>query len=68
MSQRFGFSLPPKLLQMLPDDPLNAENQILDCFHYLIEQLKKAGAPGIHLFVLSDLELSAKVLKHLRQN
>jgi methylenetetrahydrofolate reductase (NADPH) len=66
MSARFGFSMPEKFLKLLPDDPKDSENQILDCFNHLIEDLKKAGAPGIHLFVLSDLELSAKALRQLK--
>ncbi len=66
MSARFGFSMPEKFLKLLPDDPKESQNQILDCFSHLIEDLKKAGAPGIHLFVLSDLELSAKALRQLK--
>ncbi len=66
MAQRFGFSLPKKLLNSLPDDPKGNEQQIIDCFLNLIADLKKAGAPGIHLFVLSDIELSCQALKQLK--
>ena len=66
MSQRFGFALPKKILAMLPDDPEGSEQQIIDCFLRLIADLKKAGAPGIHLFILQDLELSTKALQQLK--
>ena len=66
MAQRFGFSLPKKVLNALPEDPMGAEQQIIDCFLQLITDLKKAGAPGIHLFVLTDLELSCKALRLLK--
>ena len=65
MAQRFGFSLPKKVINALPENPAGAEQQIVDCFLQLIADLKKAGAPGIHLFVLSDLELSCLALKQL---
>ncbi len=66
MAQRFGFSLPKKVVDSLPENPVGCEQQIIDCFLGLIDELKRAGAPGIHLFVLQDLELSAKALLQLK--
>lgn len=63
MKDRFKISIPEKLLSMLPEkeDP----QQTLEIFMQLIEDFKIAGAPGIHLFVLSDLNLCAQFLRTL---
>lgn len=69
MTERFGCSVPSWYLNALPDelDKNIPEDILVEPFLRLIEQFKNAGAPGVHLFILSDTQLNvqvAKVLKH----
>ncbi len=66
MAKRFEVSMPESLLAALPADEtkVNAD-QVLSVFLRFVEQLKAAGAPGLHLFVLSDTELCSHALQNL---
>lgn len=57
MKSRFGCAVPDWYLKMLPEEgEVFSQQQILEPFLMLIEKLKKIGAPGVHVFVLSDTE------------
>lgn len=67
MEQRFGCKVPTWYSDLLPDQvekPLNFA-QLLEPFYQLVEQLRSAGAPGVHLFVLSDTEINAVAMSYL---
>ncbi len=64
MISKFGIKIPKLYLDSLPESE-NPE-QALDVFLNLVERLKKAGAPGLHVFVLVDTELACKAIKALR--
>lgn len=66
MSERFGCSVPEWYLNALPEEinKANAE-AIVEPFLKLIEGFRIAGAPGVHLFVLSDSALNADVITTL---
>lgn len=63
MRDRFQISMPEKFLNSLPEQE-NAE-QALQVFVDLIAQFRKVGAPGVHVFVLSDTELSCQGVRAL---
>ncbi len=66
MAERFEVSVPRSLLDRLPEkgDP-DASQRSEDLFVELIENYQRAGAPGVHLFVLSDTQGSTSLLKRL---
>lgn len=70
MAARFQVAIPRSTLDRLPDDTeAKAPDTLVravDSFMDFTERLKKAGAPGIHLFVLSDTTGSCEVLRKLR--
>jgi pyoverdine/dityrosine biosynthesis protein Dit1 len=57
--------MPEKVLQSLPEQE-NPE-QALQVFTDLISQFRQAGAPGVHVFVLSDTDLSCRGVRALLQ-
>jgi methylenetetrahydrofolate reductase (NADPH) len=63
MKNRFQISMPDQLLKKLPETENYAQS--LQVFCDLIQQFKSAGAPGLHLFVLSDLDLCCQLLKEI---
>ncbi len=66
MTKRFAVKISDHYYNSLPDDEKTASPaQILDSFLSLIEEFKQVGAPGLHLFVLTDTELSSKALRIL---
>jgi len=66
MSTRFQVPISKTHLASLPDkDADSTPEQTLNAFYRMTEQLRAAGAPGIHIFVLGDAELSVEALKHL---
>jgi methylenetetrahydrofolate reductase (NADPH) len=66
IAKRFGIPASEALLAKLPtDDKVLSNDQALAAFMDLTEQFRRAGAPGIHLFVLSDTELACALLKEL---
>jgi hypothetical protein len=53
-------------LALLPDlDDQANEEQTLNAFYKLTDQLREKGAPGMHIFVLGDANLSVRALQHL---
>ncbi len=63
MSQRFEIPVPKWYLDVLPESDSDASSgRSLEAFMLLTEKLKKMGAPGTHIFVLSDTELAADAL------
>jgi methylenetetrahydrofolate reductase (NADPH) len=65
MASRFGVVVPDTYLKQLANndsDPA-AQTASLNAAINLIEEFKRAGAPGAHLFVLSDTELACSTLK-----
>ena len=68
MAKRFEVVLSRTLLQMLPETDADADaGRTEAAFIWLNDRLKSLGAPGIHVFVMSDGELALKTLRHLRQ-
>lgn len=66
MSQRFGIPIPDWYLKLLPETDAEATPaKTLEAFFTLNERLKASGAPGMHIFVLSDTELATLALKEL---
>ena len=66
IAKRFAIKTPESLLSKLPTDDKNPSSaQALDAFVDMSERLQKHGAPGLHLFVLSDVELACMLLTHL---
>ncbi len=68
MTQRFGCQVPQWYLNALPEeaDKSASDSVLMEPFLNMIEKFRRAGAPGIHLFVLSDTRLNvdaAKILK-----
>lgn len=72
MAKRFEIGLPKSLEQNLPTDedlkrdPLGANEKTLMAFSKFTERLKSLGAPGLHVFVLSDTEISCQLLQRLK--
>jgi methylenetetrahydrofolate reductase (NADPH) len=67
MSKRFQVPVAKSHLALLPDHDSDATaEQTLKAFYSLTEKLRAAGAPGIHLFVLGDGELSIEALRWLK--
>lgn len=66
MASRFKVKVEDKILNKLPEEEnSNNLNQVLDVFYSSIERLRQAGAPGLHVFVLTDTEICSKAIKHL---
>lgn len=66
MAQRFQIKVPEAFLKRLPeDDTGSSPERTLEAFFYLVDQLKTKGAPGMHVFVLSDTELAKEALREL---
>lgn len=69
MAKKFQFVLPQKVLEQLPIEARpDDDNKLIDDFFSLASELKRAGAPGIHLFVMDELRLSCKVLTRLNES
>jgi methylenetetrahydrofolate reductase (NADPH) len=66
MSQRFEIPIPAWYIDMLPETDAEATpGRTLEAFFSLNEKLKSRGAPGMHIFVLSDTELASQALSTL---
>jgi methylenetetrahydrofolate reductase (NADPH) len=63
MKQRFGIKIPDWYYKALPET--ENKDKAYELFLELAEGFKKTGAPGIHVFVLTDTELSCKAIKKL---
>ena len=67
MQDRFGCSVPKWYRDALPEDHQRGvvDLKVLDPFVELVQRLKRAGAPGVHIFVLNDVELFRGALDRL---
>ena len=65
MATRFGIPVPKTFLATLPDKE-GEDAWAMDSAMKLAEEFRRKGAPGLHLFVLSETKLSASVLKALK--
>ena len=67
MSARFGVHVPESYLRKLAatDRDPAAKSASLDAAQSLMEALKNAGAPGLHLFVLSETELASTAIRKI---
>jgi methylenetetrahydrofolate reductase (NADPH) len=64
MRNRFQIPIPDKVYAKLPTEETQSE-QALEVFLKLVEGLKAAGAPGLHVFVLTDTDLACRALRNL---
>lgn len=69
MTERFGCSVPAWYKNALPKevDKTLDDNSLIEPFLELLGQFRKAGAPGIHLFVLSDTLLNVGVIEKVNK-
>lgn len=68
MAQKFRVTVPETMLQALPEiEDTDSIKRGVELFNNLTERMRKLGAPGIHLYVISDTTSSAEALKGLRQ-
>ena len=66
MAAKFRVQIPPATLAALPEtDGPDAVARGVDLFHALASKLRSYGAPGIHLYVISDTEGASLALKRL---
>jgi methylenetetrahydrofolate reductase (NADPH) len=66
MASKFKATIPKTTLDRLPSgDGPDAVARGLDLFMELSERLKQLGAPGVHLYVISDTEGASSALKLL---
>lgn len=66
MTQRFQCHVPDWYVKALPEEgQVFSEAQILEPFYKLVERLKELGAPGVHLFILSDTKTNVAAAKEL---
>lgn len=68
MATKFGCGVPPKLIERLARATSKEDGRKigLECAQELCEDLIKAGAPGIHVFVMSDENTAAELLISLK--
>ncbi len=68
MKTRFGCSVPDWYLNQLPDDHEKGvvNPEVIGPFVELVEKLQKLGAPGVHIFVLTDVELCQLAMDQLK--
>lgn len=69
MGERFGCSVPDWYKNQLPDEHQKGQvnPDVIIPFVELVEKLKKGGAPGIHIFVLADVELCQIAMEELKR-
>ena len=69
MATKFRVSIPAETLAALPEtDGPDAVSYGLDLLLKRVERLKSLGAPGIHLYVISDTIGASRSLTQLAQN
>jgi hypothetical protein len=67
MAAKFRVNVPKKILERLPEtDSPDAVERGVELFLELVEKLKTYGAPGVHLFVISDTGGATAALTRLR--
>ncbi len=69
MRTRFGCSVPQWYLDQLPQDHVKGETDpaVITPFLELVDRLRAGGAPGVHIFVLSDVDLCELAMSQLRE-
>lgn len=69
MKSRFGCSVPDWYLNQLPEEHERGvvNPDVIGPFVELVERLQKLGAPGVHIFVLADVELCQLAMKELKE-
>jgi len=66
MALRFQIPVPKTYLDLLPDSDAEASpERTLEAFIWLTQRFRGYGAPGIHIFVLTDTTLAEKALQQL---
>jgi methylenetetrahydrofolate reductase (NADPH) len=66
MATKFKVKIPNATLNALPEtDPGNSYEAGLELFTQLADKLQALGAPGIHLYVISDTEGASSALRRL---
>lgn len=66
MSQKFRVTVPKDIYESLPErDTPNSMERGIELFLKLTERMKTLGAPGIHLYVISDTESASAGLRKL---
>jgi methylenetetrahydrofolate reductase (NADPH) len=66
MATKFRVNIPSQILNSLPEtDSPEAGQRSLELFSALTARLRALGAPGIHLYVISDTAGAASALKQL---
>lgn len=68
MQTRFGCSVPQWYMEQLPEEHQKGvvDPSVIKPFVELVERLHELGAPGVHIFVLSDIELCQLAMKQLK--
>jgi methylenetetrahydrofolate reductase (NADPH) len=68
MASKFRVTVPESLLKALPEvEDADSVKRGVELFHQLTERMQALGAPGIHLYVISDTPSSAEALRGLAQ-
>jgi len=65
MEERFNCRVPEWYMKMLPEENSTDMGVALAPFYRLVEEMKKLGAPGVHLFVLGDTTLNCEAIRAL---
>ncbi|MCB0377257.1 MAG: methylenetetrahydrofolate reductase [Bdellovibrionales bacterium] len=68
MKERFGCQVPDWFIKKLPAEHGKGvfDESVLEPFVELVERMQEHGAPGVHIFVLSDIELCQMAMKILK--
>lgn len=67
MAQRFQVGMPARFRELLPEkDTPETFERALEANLLLVNQLKRRGATGVHVFVLSDTAGACRLLSELR--
>lgn len=68
MITKFGVPVPKEILEALPESEGPDSTRIsLELFDRLVERLKSLGAPGIHVYVISDTQGASEALRRLAE-
>ncbi|MCJ8275832.1 MAG: methylenetetrahydrofolate reductase [Bdellovibrionales bacterium] len=70
MKTRFGCSVPDWYMKQLPatHEKGQFEESVIEPFIELVDRMKKLGAPGVHIFVLTDIELCQLAMAQLKDS
>jgi methylenetetrahydrofolate reductase (NADPH) len=65
--RNFGVSVPAHLKRAIKADPRKGRETCVEFTAALCAKVREAGAPGIHLFILNDVELAEEILVRVRE-